>query len=325
MGGPRCNKENKRMKNLLDIKYRKICEQHGLEYIGFYRRRNNEKYVSFICPNHRYRGIQERYIGSIKNSTNDDCGCYASYYDERDFLNDNRVNKNIEFIGNFIDTKTPISCKCKVCGYVWSTKPSVLMVGHGCPKCAKEKTNELNRLTQNEFNLKAKNNTFLEVIGEYINWISPIKVRCKNCRFEFEAIAGDIVRNRCKCPVCGIKYKNERRIANFLNINNVKFIYQYNIYVDCKKPLKFDFFIPEYNIAIEYHGEQHYIPVIFSSSKHKLSEIELLHNQYRDNLKRNYCIEHNIMLIEIPYWEKNNIEIILEPLVTYDKQTFKNP
>ena len=33
--------------------------------------------------------------------------------------------------------------------------------------------------------------------------------------------------------------------------------------------------------------------------------------QYHDQIKNQYCEDHNIKLIRIPYWDENNIELIL--------------
>lgn len=48
-----------------------------------------------------------------------------------------KVNQNVEVIGNIVNDKTKVSCRCKVCGHVWSTTPNDLKNGRGCPKCAK--------------------------------------------------------------------------------------------------------------------------------------------------------------------------------------------
>ena len=34
-------------------------------------------------------------------------------------------------------------------------------------------------------------------------------------------------------------------------------------------------------------------------------------NVIRDNIKREYCKQHNILLIEVPYWEYDNMESFL--------------
>lgn len=46
------------------------------------------------------------------------------------------INPNIEILGEYVNNKTKIHCKCKICGYEWSVVPNNLLRGHGCPKCA---------------------------------------------------------------------------------------------------------------------------------------------------------------------------------------------
>ena len=46
------------------------------------------------------------------------------------------ISPSIEVNGEYVNTHTPIACRCGVCGYEWNPCPSVLLKGHGCPKCA---------------------------------------------------------------------------------------------------------------------------------------------------------------------------------------------
>ena len=65
-------------------------------------------------------------------------------------------------------------------------------------------------------------------------------------------------------------------------------------------------------MLIEVQGEQHYQPVCFGG----ISKDEAIHKfkiqQIKDNIKREYCKNKNIQLLEIPYWDYKNIEQILE-------------
>ena len=65
------------------------------------------------------------------------------------------------------------------------------------------------------------------------------------------------------------------------------------MFEDCidKRPLPFDFYLPEYNICIEYQGQQHYYPVEIFGGKNAF-ESQVL----RDNIKREYCQKNNILL-----------------------------
>jgi hypothetical protein len=60
--------------------------------------------------------------------------------------------------------------------------------------------------------------------------------------------------------------------------------------------LRFDFYIPSLNIAIEYDGQQHYNPVEIWGGQDMLEV-----NKKRDNLKNIFCRENNIHLLRIPY------------------------
>ena len=73
------------------------------------------------------------------------------------------------------------------------------------------------------------------------------------------------------------------------------------------RPLPFDFYIPQYNLCIEFDGKQHFIPTDFKSNsteEEKLKYFELV--QMRDNIKTDYCKNNNINLLRIKYTE--NIE-----------------
>jgi Fe-S cluster assembly iron-binding protein IscA len=109
-----------------------------------------------------------------------------------------------------------------------------------------------------------------------------------------------------RCPFCNIS-KGEKEIFKVLKRININFYQQYK-FANCKLklPLPFDFYIPNYNICIEYQGIQHYEPVIFFGG-----EKQFKLQQKLDQIKKNYCNNNNIKLIEIPYWDFDNIELIL--------------
>lgn len=65
------------------------------------------------------------------------------------------------------------------------------------------------------------------------------------------------------------------------------------------------------NIAYEYQGEQHYYLVNFGGCDDETAKENFRVSQIRDNIKREYCKEHRIPLIEIPYWEYDNMEDFL--------------
>ena len=64
--------------------------------------------------------------------------------------------------------------------------------------------------------------------------------------------------------------------------------------------LELDCYNEDIKIAVEYNGRQHYEFVPFF---HKNREA-FMNQKYRDELKRIYCKENNVLLIEVPYTVK---------------------
>ena len=94
-----------------------------------------------------------------------------------------------------------------------------------------------------------------------------------------------------------IKYVREKTFPNLLGVGN--------------EPLRYDFYIPKYNLLIEYQGEQHYKPQDFKGEGIEKAKSKFKRQQKHDKYKREYAKENNIDLLEIPYWEFKNIEEIL--------------
>ena len=107
---------------------------------------------------------------------------------------------------------------------------------------------------------------------------------------------------------CGITSLGELRILKFLENNNIEYIPQHS-FPDCKykRVLRFDFYLPKYNLCIEFDGYHHY-----NENRRLVGGDSLLVIQARDNIKNEYCLNNNIGMLRIPFWEKDNIYKILE-------------
>ena len=60
--------------------------------------------------------------------------------------------------------------------------------------------------------------------------------------------------------------------------------------------LPFDFYIPKYNLIIEYDGFHHFYPVNGGGGEEKFKL-----TQENDAIKNKYCKENDITLLRIPY------------------------
>lgn len=146
------------------------------------------------------------------------------------------------------------------------------------------------------------------------------KIRCKKCQKEYEAVPAQIIsdfrrRGLNPCDCWRNISKGSMKIKQLLIKNNINFI-QEQTFEGCLSPkgylLKFDFFIPSLNCAIEYDGEQHFISTSFGDSNINGDE-RLDTTQKYDKIKNNYCINNNITLIRIPYLRYK--ELCLEDLM----------
>ena len=162
-----------------------------------------------------------------------------------------------------------------------------------------------------------------------MNWsnknnISPFKINCGNnktyeffctdCKRYFTKIINNITkenRNQEWCPYCALS-KGEKKIENWLRYHNIEYTYEqtFNGLIGLKEGLlSYDFYLPKYNLLIEYQGEYH------DGSVHNETKKRFERQQEHDRRKREYAERNNIKLLEIWYWDFDNIEEILKEMV----------
>ena len=73
------------------------------------------------------------------------------------------------------------------------------------------------------------------------------------------------------------------------------YIYEYK-FSDVNKKQSLDFFLPEYNIAIECQGIQHFKPTDFAGKGQEWAENEYKHIIELDNSQKNECNQKGITL-----------------------------
>lgn len=225
------------------------------------------------------------------------------------FVNDMKgIYPDIEILGKYFDNKTKIECRCLICGNEWSVLPKSLLQRHGCPNCARKKARYNRRKTQDEFVSQMKIiNSNIEIIGKYVNDRNRIRCRCLNCNNEWESRPSSLLSGS-RCPNC-MKPKGEDKIERYLQKSNIPYVSQKrfdNLTGVGGKPLSYDFYLHETNILVEFNGEQHDRPINYFGGVEKFKV-----QQEHDKRKREYAREHNIDLLEIWYYDYDNIEQIL--------------
>jgi len=149
-----------------------------------------------------------------------------------------------------------------------------------------------------------------DILSDYNGTNEPILVRNNICGHEFMTEARGLISSKqINCTICNMS-KLEENIENELTILGIKFKKQYK-FSDCKnkRPLPFDFYLPEYNICIEADGIQHYKPVkVFGGLDGYVK------TKCNDYIKTNYCDNENIKLIRVSYFCKNIKNILIEKI-----------
>lgn len=125
-------------------------------------------------------------------------------------------------------------------------------------------------------------------------------------------IQSSLLRNH-KVISCGCSKRSagELKIYQLLIKNNINFEEQ-KTFDSCKfpntnYPARYDFYLSDYNLLIEYDGEQHYSFREDNSFWNTKEEYEKI--QYRDTYKTKWAEENNIKLKRIPYYDYDKITL----------------
>lgn len=100
----------------------------------------------------------------------------------------------------------------------------------------------------------------------------------------------------------------ERKIRDILDCYHIKYVRERK-WDSCKNinELPFDFYLPDFNMCIEYDGELH-----FRSSKLFGGTKTLMRIKKHDEIKTAWCISNNIQLLRISYLDKKKIKKIIK-------------
>lgn len=211
------------------------------------------------------------------------------------------INPYIKVLGQYINAQTHILHRCTKHDIEWMAIPECILNGKGCRECMKEKIRLKNSKTHEQYVEELHSiNPNIIVIEKYCNANTPILHQCVLCGNTWKASPANILYGT-GCPKCNAS-KGEKFISVWLDNNNIKYIAQKS-FDNCRdrRPLPFDFYLPNYNICIEYQGEQHYRPVDYFGGQEQF-ELQIKH----DKIKVSYCKENNIELLCIKYDEDIN-------------------
>lgn len=223
-----------------------------------------------------------------------------------------KINPQIQILSIYQGGAKPITFCCD-CGKTYTfSQARALLMGQRCGYCKIRRVKE-SQLKSNEKFIEelAHKCPSIEPLESYKGSHYKIKYRCRNCGFEHQASPTNLLSN-FGCPNCSSS-KGEAAIREFLLKYGVVYEAEKS-FEDCRDqlPLRFDFYIPEIRLLIEYQGEQHYKErfdwAVALSGTEAASFTTL---QKHDNIKRQYCRDKGYEELKIKYTDLKNIEEIL--------------
>jgi very-short-patch-repair endonuclease len=296
------------MKKLTTSEFIKRASQihnHKFDY-SLVEYKDAQSKVTIICPNgHTF---EQKACDHLNGR-----GCKFCHYDKTSSINKitldevkfrlyQKYGEKFQYdFTNFRTLESKIKCTCLIHGE-FEIRVSGLLKNKNCWKC---KGTQPQKGDLNWFLEKSK-----QIHNGYYDYSKSIYTTGKNKLIIICPIHGEFLQSASAhmsgqgCPSCKMS-KGEKLIRSWLLRNKINFKPQHNF--DDFKRRYYDFYLPDYNICIEYDGELHYM-----SPKRLGGEEKLKQRQLIDKIKTEYCKRNNIKLIRIPYFEINNINTILE-------------
>lgn len=302
-------------------KYERLTE----EFIFNHKRRHGDTYdytktkytgvgkkLCFTCPLHG-----DNYIRKHADSSCRDCYLILnkegnSRRDTKEiFINKADLSHNVTNPDDRIFDYSKLEYKgdkelvliiCKKCNIEFKQYPFVHKSGSGCPHCAKQinKSGILTRKTLEQFIIDANKihcGAFLYNETEYKNNKTSVKIFCTKCQKCFYCSPSNHLAGY-GCKNCGGS-KGEKIISNILSFHNIRFIREHT-FDDLKdvQLLRYDFYLEQYNLLVEYDGKQHFYPVEYFGGEETYKK-----TVKHDNMKNEYAEIKGYNLLRIRYDE----------------------
>lgn len=258
---------------------------------------SKEAYWTCLCTkcNETVRDVK----GSrLRRGESQSCGCNRNYNDltGKKYGKLTVLKRAADHIQNNGRKRIAWLCQCD-CGNLITVVGESLINGHtqscGCFHSERVSQTHLKDLTGQKFGE-------LVVLERAPNQENVTMWKCKCSCGVIKNVAGvNLLQGKTKSCGC-LKSIGEENIKKILSDKGISFISQYNSFSDLNPRYKYDFYLPTQNRLIEFDGEQHYRDTSWGN---------YADTQRRDREKNEYALSHNIPLVRIPYWERDNITL----------------
>ena len=264
--------------------------------------------ITVICPDH---GPFEQ-LGSSHLSGHGCKKCAGFFVSDFDsFLKKVREvhGGKYQYIeSSYQNTQSPIKFICPKHG-----EKSQIVHKHlsskGCPACTQDKLTKSMTKSFDQFVVEANkihDNKYQYIEATYQKALVHTEIICPLHGSFWQSPDNHLHGKGCKS--CN-ESQGEKAIRRILVLNEIEFFEQWTDH-DCIKikPLKFDFYLPSFDIIIEFDGQQHFRPTGFFGGKKAFRKLK----EY-DQFKDSWAKKHQIRLLRIAYfddiYEKLKLEI----------------
>lgn len=229
----------------------------------------------------------------------------------------------------YVNSYTKVKIYCPICREYFEMRPDSFLKPRckGCPKCTNRENSLKSRIPQEEWISRAQ--AKWGDICDYSKTVytgsnKEVEVYCKEHQGYFRQRADNHMTSACGCPICGFRHTaseslGEKEIEKILVSLGVKYEREYQLRGKIQGRnsmilrIDFRYFIGDQEYWIEYHGEQHYTEIKFFGNG---DENWFEKQQSRDQNVRDYCRDHGIKLLEIPYTYSTRKKEELEKIIS---------
>jgi len=308
-GCPICGIENRKLRSNTEDFIKKSKKVHGDKYdYSLVDYKDNKTKVKIICTKHDHEIFEQTPRDHLQSRGCPICGGNiisnnASFIEKAKNIHGDKYGYSlINYKGAF----KKIKIICNIPGHsIFEQNPHNHLMGKGCPICGGTSKSSTENFIEKA--KKVHGDKYDYSLVDYKNAKKNVKIICTKHSHEiFEQSPGNHLSGQ-GCPICQ-ESRGEKIVKNILIKYNIKYDTQKK-FDKCKttRKLPFDFYLPDYNICIEYDGMQHYMEINHFYKGKKTFE----NRQKIDAIKTKSCLDNRIPLIRIPYTVKDIEEYLM--------------
>lgn len=316
---PKCTARNTTMRPKSNIEefIEKAKAVHGNKYdysnVNYF---NSNTKVTIICSIHgefdQRPGAHLSGYGCINCSIIDKTLTQEEFMQKAQKMHNNKYDYSKVV---YLHSQSKITVICPEHGEFKQT-PASHLNGNGCSLCMYKNK----KLTTEEFIQKAT-----EVHGEKYDYTKSVYTHTRNkiiitcCEHgDFLQIPNSHLSNKSGCPGCNSS-KGELAIQDILEKHQIQKEKEYKI-PEVADNFEYDFYLPEYNLLIEFQGIQHYKPIEYFGGEDNLEYV-----QRNDKFKKHNAYIWKYNLKEFDYLQFKHMtteqfeEFVLNSILKYKK------